>query len=71
MQQWSFGIQHMLGAKTLIDVTYLGSKGTHLIGAYELDEVQPGKAVNTQCATGSSTTPSTPPLDGQQPARSS
>ena len=60
MQQWSFGIQHMLGAKTLIDVTYLGSKGTHLIGAYELDEVQPGKAVNTQCATGSSTTPSTP-----------
>ncbi len=59
MQQWSFDVQHQLGkeGKTLIDVGYFGSKGTHLIGSYELNEVPPGKALNTLCATGTSTTP--------------
>jgi len=60
MQQWSFQVQHMLGDKTIIDVGYFGSKGTHLIGAYELEEIPPGRAINTQCATGASTTPTTP-----------
>jgi len=60
MQQWSFEIQHMIGSKTIIDVGYFGSKGTHLIGAYELEEIPPGRAINTLCATGTSTTPTTP-----------
>jgi hypothetical protein len=60
MQQWSFQIQHMIGSKTMIDVGYFGSKGTHLIGAYELEEIPPGRAINTLCATGASTTPTTP-----------
>jgi hypothetical protein len=59
MQHWSFDVQHQLGSKTIIDVGYYASKGTHLIGAYELDEVPPGKAINTLCATGASTTPTT------------
>jgi hypothetical protein len=59
MQHWSFEVQHQLGAKTLFDVGYFGSKGTHLIGAYELNEVPAGKAVSTLCATGASTTPTT------------
>jgi hypothetical protein len=59
MQHWSFDVQHMIGSKTMIDVGYYASKGTHLIGAYELDEVPPGKAINTLCATGASTTPTT------------
>lgn len=59
MQHWSFEIQHQLGAKTLFDVGYFGSKGTHLIGGYELNEVPPGKAAATLCATGTSTTPTT------------
>jgi hypothetical protein len=58
MQHWSFEVQHQLGAKTLIDVGYFASKGTHLIGGYELNEVPPGQAINTQCASGASTTPS-------------
>ncbi len=29
-----------------------GSKGTHLIGAYELNEIPPGVALTRQCATG-------------------
>lgn len=59
MQQWSFDVQHQLGSqgKTLIDIGYFGSKGTHLIGSYELNEVAPGKALTTLCATGTSTTP--------------
>jgi hypothetical protein len=60
MQQWSFQIQHLIGSKTMIDVGYFGSKGTHLIGAYELEEIPPGRAINTLCATGTSTTPTTP-----------
>ena len=59
MQHWSFEVQHQLGAKTLFDVGYFGSKGTHLIGAYELNEIPAGKAVGTLCATGASTTPTT------------
>jgi len=59
MQQWSFDVQHQFGkeGKTLVDVGYFGSKGTHLIGTYELNEVPAGKALNTLCATGASTTP--------------
>ncbi|MEP6570625.1 MAG: carboxypeptidase regulatory-like domain-containing protein [Acidobacteriota bacterium] len=59
MQQWSLDVQHQFGTngKTLLDVGYFGSKGTHLIGAYELNEVAPGKALNTLCAVGTSTTP--------------
>jgi hypothetical protein len=59
MQQWSFDVQHQFGnqGKTLIDVGYFGSKGTHLIGAFELNELAPGAALNRLCATGTSTTP--------------
>jgi len=59
MQQWSFDVQHQFGktGKTLLDIGYFGSKGTHLIGSFELNEVPPGKALVTLCATGSSTTP--------------
>ena len=59
MQTWSLDVQHQFGkeGKTLVDIGYFGSKGTHLIGAYELNEVPPGKALTTLCATGASTTP--------------
>ncbi len=57
MQHWSFEVQHLFGNKTMISVGYFGSKGTHLIGGYELNELPPGKALNTLCATGASTTP--------------
>jgi hypothetical protein len=59
MQHWSLEIQRLFGNKTMMSVGYFGSKGTHLIGGYELNEVPPGKAISTLCATGASTTPST------------
>jgi hypothetical protein len=57
MQHWSFEVQHQFGksGKTLLSVGYFGSKGTHLIGAYELDEIAPGVALKSQCASGTNT----------------
>ena len=55
MQHWSLEGQHMLDDKTMVSVGYFGSKGTHLIGAYELNEIPPGVALTRQCATGTQT----------------
>lgn len=60
MQHWSLEVQHTLGSKTVISAGYFGSKGTHLIGGYELNEIPPGRAIATLCAVGASTTPTTP-----------
>jgi len=62
MQHWSLDLQHQLGAegKTVVSAGYFGSKGTHLIGTYELNEVAPGKALSSLCAVGTSTTPTVP-----------
>src|SRR6185436_437733 len=39
-----------LQAKTVVTVGYYGSKGTHLIGLTELNDLTPGKALNSLCA---------------------
>lgn len=57
IQHWSLDFQQQLGKKTLITVGYYGSKGVHLIGAFELNELRPGQALNSMCAVGTSTTP--------------
>lgn len=44
-QQWSFDVQRDLGKGLMIDVGYFGSKGTHLLGIVDLNEVRPGAAV--------------------------
>jgi hypothetical protein len=63
MQQWSLDFQHQLDNKTVVSAGYFGSKGTHLIGAYELNELPPGFAISrgaTGCALAASTTPTAP-----------
>lgn len=63
MQHWSLDVQRQLGAKTLVSVGYYGSKGTNLIGGFELNSLPPGYAISlgpTACATGASTTPTVP-----------
>jgi hypothetical protein len=57
MQHWSLEVQHMLGSegKTMFSVGYFGSKGTHLIGVYEMNEIPPGVALTRQCASGNNT----------------
>ena len=55
MQHWSLEVQRLIGDKTMLSVGYFGSKGTHLIGVYELNDLPAGKALATQCATGANT----------------
>ncbi len=52
IQHWSLDIQHQFSKNTVVTVGYYGSKGTHLIGVTELNEVAPGTARNSQCAPG-------------------
>ena len=63
MQHWSLDVQQQLTDKTLVTIGYYGSKGTNLIGAYELNMLAPGVALNSMCATGNSTTPTVPCLE--------
>ncbi len=62
MQHWSLEVQRMFSDKTVISVGYFASKGTHLIGGYELNEVPPGKAIASLCSplNSTSTTPTVP-----------
>ncbi len=55
MQHWSLDVQHQFGAKTVLTVGYYGSKGTHLIGFTEYNDLPLNKALTTQCATGTNT----------------
>ena len=55
MQHWSLEWQQQFHNDTIFSVGYFGSKGTHLIGAFELDELAPGVALNSRCATGGNT----------------
>ena len=55
-QQWTFDIQRRLPKDVLLDIAYVGSKGTHLLGIVDLNEAYPGVAVAAGLhATGSST----------------
>ncbi len=55
MQHWSLDFQQQLSKKTIITIGYFGSKGTHLTGFTELNDLPLNKALNSQCATGSNT----------------
>ncbi|HKO97977.1 MAG TPA: carboxypeptidase regulatory-like domain-containing protein [Pyrinomonadaceae bacterium] len=52
MQHWSLDLQHQLDSKTVVTVGYYGSKGTHLVGVTEFNDLPPGRALNTFCAPG-------------------
>ena len=52
MQHWSLDLQHQFGANTVVALGYFGSKGTHLIGNTEYNNLPVGFALNSQCATG-------------------
>ncbi|MCC6862638.1 MAG: TonB-dependent receptor [Bryobacterales bacterium] len=45
LQKWSFGVQRQLPAELLLDVGYVGSKGTHLIRQRDINQPRPSAAV--------------------------
>ena len=56
-QQWTFDIQHRLPKDVMLDVGYFGSKGTHLIGVVDVNQVAPGVALAAGLHTATPTTP--------------
>jgi hypothetical protein len=52
-QHWSLDLQHQLFSKTLIDIGYFGSKGTHLPGIVDINLLPPGYALTQQCRNAS------------------
>ena len=50
MQQWSLDVQHQFGSNTIVSIGYYGSKGTHLNGNTEYNDLPVGFAINSQCA---------------------
>ena len=41
MQHWNFNIERQLGSKTVLEVAYVGSKGTKLLTARDINQPQP------------------------------
>ncbi|HEX5875231.1 MAG TPA: TonB-dependent receptor [Pyrinomonadaceae bacterium] len=41
MQHWNFNIERQLGRKTVLEVAYVGSKGTKLLTARDINQPQP------------------------------
>lgn len=41
MQHWNFNIERQLGSKTVFEVAYVGSKGTKLLTARDINQPQP------------------------------
>jgi hypothetical protein len=63
-QHWNFNIQRQLPKGAVIEVGYFGSKGTHLLGAVDLNQALPGAALAaglrlTNGAVGTATGPGT------------
>ncbi len=45
VQQWSLSLQRQVMKGTVLEVTYAGSKGTHLLGIVDINQAYPGAAL--------------------------
>jgi hypothetical protein len=45
IQQWSLDVQREIGKNFIVDMGYYASKGTHLVGVVDINQVAPGAAV--------------------------
>jgi hypothetical protein len=45
VQQWTLDVQHELPKGVMLDVAYVGSKGTHLLGIVDINQAPPGVAL--------------------------
>jgi hypothetical protein len=63
-QQWSLNVQRQLPGGAVLEVGYFGTKGTHLLGAVDMNQAVTGAALaaglkNTSGAAGTATGPGT------------
>ncbi|MBZ5725631.1 MAG: carboxypeptidase regulatory-like domain-containing protein [Acidobacteriia bacterium] len=71
-QQWSLGIQQEIGRNFVLDVSYVGTKGTHLLGIVDINEVPVGAGLAAGLHTGAGTaftSADTPKLNALRPYR--
>jgi len=61
VQHWSLDLQHQFGTKTIVTAGYFGSKGTHLSGLIDLNNLPPGFALTKTCTTNLTTGPAVIP----------
>ncbi len=54
-QQWNLTIQHQFAKQIVVDVAYVGTKGTHLLGEVDINEAYPGAALAAGLHTTNST----------------
>ena len=70
-QQWNFTIEHSFTRDSLLSVAYVGSKGTHLLGIVDVNEVYPGlgaaAGLHTTTGTGTSAPGTTAFTTGDDP----
>jgi hypothetical protein len=43
-EQFSLGVQHQIGSSLMLDVSYVGNEGRHLLGVVDINELKPGVA---------------------------
>jgi hypothetical protein len=58
-QQWNLSVQRQLAAQTVVQVAYVGSKGTHLLGIVDINEAPPGLALANGLHTTTAAAPNT------------
>jgi hypothetical protein len=56
-QQWNFSIQRQIASGTVVQVAYVGSKGTHLLGIADINQAPPGLALANGLHTVTATNP--------------
>jgi len=54
-QQWNLTIEHQFAKQIIVDVAYVGTKGTHLLGEVDINEPYPGVALAAGLHTTNST----------------
>jgi hypothetical protein len=45
VQKWSAGLQYELGHAVTAEATYVGTKGTHLLGVFDMNQINPNPLV--------------------------
>ncbi len=58
-QQWNFSVQHQFARQTALQVAYVGSKATHLLGIVDINEAYPGLALANGLHTTTAAAPNT------------
>jgi hypothetical protein len=56
-QQWNFSIQRQVTREIVMQVSYVGSKGTHLLGIVDINQAYPGAALAAGLHTATAAAP--------------